>query len=92
MGEKQHINKPPLQKKTSCDNPVIISLMCFFFLFVGFFPLPTMLGMEKQQFLGRVSRGRPGGYPGGRPDPKTFTPSFGAQENRVFVVAQMSLT
>ena len=36
------------------------------------------------KFLGGISRGRPGGYPGGRPRPKTFTPSLGEQENKVF--------
>ena len=34
--------------------------------------------------LGGISRGRPGGYLGGRPGPKTFTPSLGEQENKVF--------
>ena len=32
------------------------------------------------KFLGGISRGRPGGYPYGRPGPKTLTPSLGAQE------------
>ena len=36
------------------------------------------------KFLGETSRGRPGGYLGRRPGPKTFTPLLGAQENRVF--------
>ena len=36
------------------------------------------------KFLGGMTRRRPGGYPGGRPGPKTFTPSLGAQENTVF--------
>ena len=40
------------------------------------------LGLAEKVF-GRISRGRPGGYPGGRPDPKTFNPSLGAQENEV---------
>ena len=31
-----------------------------------------------------MSRGRPGGYLGGRPGPKTFTPWLGAQESKVF--------
>ena len=35
------------------------------------------------KFLDRMSRGRPGRYPGGRPGPTTFTPSLGAQENKV---------
>ena len=38
--------------------------------------------------MGGISRGRPGGYPGGRPGPKTFTPSAGAQENKVFRAAE----
>ena len=36
------------------------------------------------EFLGGISRRHPGGCPGGRPGPKTFTPSLGAQENKVF--------
>ena len=36
------------------------------------------------EFLGGISRGHPGGYPGGCPGPKTFTPSFEAQESQVF--------
>ena len=36
------------------------------------------------KFLGGISRGRPGGYLGGRPSPKGFTPSLGAQENKVY--------
>ena len=35
------------------------------------------------KFLGGKTRGRPGGYLGGRPGPKTFTPSLGTQENKV---------
>ena len=31
------------------------------------------------EFLGGMSHGHPGGYLGGRPGPKTFTPSLGAQ-------------
>ena len=33
------------------------------------------------KFLGGIFRGCLGGYPGGRPGPKTFTASLGAQEN-----------
>ena len=39
----------------------------------------------KHKVFGRISCGRPGGYPGGRPGPKTFTPSLGAQENIFFL-------
>ena len=35
-------------------------------------------------FLGGISRRCPVEYLGGRPYPKTFTPSLGAQENKVF--------
>ena len=38
------------------------------------------------KFLGRISHGRPGRYPGGRPGTTTFTPSLGAQENKAFCV------
>ena len=36
------------------------------------------------KFLGGMSRRRPGGYPGGRPSPKTLTPSLAAHKNKVF--------
>ena len=34
--------------------------------------------------LGRMSCGRPRGYPGGHPGPITFTPSLGVHESQVF--------
>ena len=39
---------------------------------------------QRESFLDGISRRRLGGYPGGRPDPQIFTPSLGAQENKVF--------
>ena len=54
----------------------------------------ALQGREKRlnvKFLGGISRGRPGGYPGRLPGPKTFTPSLGAQENKG-VFAPTSLT
>ena len=37
------------------------------------------------KFLGGISHGRPGRYPGRRPGPKIFTPSLGAQEKVWFL-------
>ena len=40
-------------------------------------------------FLGGIWCLRPGGYPGGRPGPKTLTPSLAAQKNKVFFCADV---
>ena len=48
---------------------------------------PLSSGTEKQpkhEVFGRDIPRTSVGYPGGRPDPKTFSPSPGAQENKVF--------
>ena len=50
-------------------------------------------GTEKQpkhKVLDGISCGRLGGYLGGRPNPRTFTPSLGAEEIEFF--ARTSLT
>ena len=51
-------------------------------------PSPLIIQERKSNLniksLGRISRGRPGGYPCGRPGPKTLTPLLGAQENIFF--------
>ena len=48
---------------------------------------PNMTGQKKQpkhKVFGRDILRRSGQISGGRPGPKTFTPSLGAQENKVF--------
>ena len=47
---------------------------------VVYLVLESKSSLKIKFVLGGLSRGRLGGYPGGRHGPKTFTPPLGAQE------------